>query len=69
MSRMKENLDSMQFFAITPILGTRFYDKVNTEGRILTKDWSLYDAHHVLIRPEHLSPYEMQNAIFEGFRS
>ena len=67
-SWMKENLHSMQFFAITPISGTRFYDKVDGDGRILTKDWSLYDAHHVLVRPEHMSPYEMQTAIFEGYK-
>ena len=33
---------------------------MEAQGRIITKDWSLYDGHHVVTRTMNLSPYELQ---------
>jgi len=66
---MNNNLDSMQLFAITPLPGTRLYKKMDEQGRILSKDWSLYDAQNVLIRPKNFTPYELQKKIFEAYEN
>ena len=51
----KEYADSVQFFIPVPFKGTRFYDKLEREGRILTRDLSLYDAQHCVIQPKNIS--------------
>ena len=38
-----------------PYPGTRWYEQVRTEGRLLTRDLSLYDGHHAVVRPLHMS--------------
>lgn len=56
----KNNLESVQFLILTPLPGTRCYRDLDAEGRILTKDWSLYDAHHVVYEPKLMSYYDLQ---------
>ncbi|MFQ5736783.1 MAG: B12-binding domain-containing radical SAM protein [Thermodesulfobacteriota bacterium] len=57
----KNDLDSVQFLILTPLPGTQCYRDLDREGRIITKDWSLYDAHHVVFEPKLMSYYELQH--------
>lgn len=57
----KNDLDSVQFLILTPLPGTKCYRDLDKEGRIITKDWSLYDAHHVVFEPKLMSYYELQS--------
>lgn len=63
-----KNLDSVQLFTPIPIPGTRFYDRMEQEGRILTKEWYLYDGQHVVIRPRNFTPYWLQKKIYRMYR-
>ncbi len=56
----RNDLDSVQFLVLTPLPGTHFFHKMDKEGRIVTKDWSFYDAHHVVFTPKRMSYYELQ---------
>lgn len=62
-----DSLDSAQFFAPIPLPSTGFARRMEEEGRILTKEYHLYDAQHVVVRPKHLSAYELQTRIFEMY--
>jgi radical SAM superfamily enzyme YgiQ (UPF0313 family) len=53
-------IDSVQFLILTPLPGTRVFDDLERAGRLLTRDWSLYDTHHVVFRPSKMSPYTLQ---------
>ena len=55
-----KNLDSAQFFPMGNIPGTRFDKRMRAEGKIICDDPSKIDGHHVVVRPENLSPYELQ---------
>jgi anaerobic magnesium-protoporphyrin IX monomethyl ester cyclase len=59
-------LNSAQFLALTPLPGTRQTAQLEAEGRIFTKNWSLYDGHHVVFWPKHMTPYELQEAILQA---
>jgi len=48
-----------QACVMTPYPGTPVFNKLRTEGRILTDDWTRYDASKVIIRPENISPEEL----------
>ncbi|MCR4322653.1 MAG: B12-binding domain-containing radical SAM protein [Candidatus Azambacteria bacterium] len=65
----KNKLESVQFLILTPLPGTGCYRDLEKQGRILTKDWSLYDAHHVVYEPTLMSPYELQSETFTAMKS
>ncbi len=44
------------FHIQTPYPGTRLHACMVSEGRIVTRDWNLYDTRHVVYRPAKLQP-------------
>lgn len=52
-------IDLPRFAVLTPFPGTPLYKKLEREQRILTKDWSLYDAQHVVFQPKLMTPQEL----------
>jgi radical SAM superfamily enzyme YgiQ (UPF0313 family) len=61
---IEERLECATFHILTPYPGTPLYDSLSAQGRILTRDWSLYDTAHVVFRPARMSPAEL----LEGYR-
>jgi radical SAM superfamily enzyme YgiQ (UPF0313 family) len=49
-------LDLAEFTVLTPFPHTRARDDLVREGRILSSDWDLYSADHVVYQPRHMSP-------------
>ncbi|HVH79085.1 MAG TPA: radical SAM protein [Stellaceae bacterium] len=44
------------FHIQTPYPGTRLFARMEQEGRIVSRDWNLYDTRHVVYRPARLVP-------------
>lgn len=58
---MEENrVESGTFHILTPYPGTPLFRAMEAEGRILTRDWSRYDTAHVVFRPRHMEPEELE---------
>ena len=55
----RTNIDLPRFTICTPFPGTPFFKKLEKEGRILTKNWALYNAQHVVFRPKNMTPEEL----------
>jgi radical SAM superfamily enzyme YgiQ (UPF0313 family) len=49
-------LDIPDIFILTPFPGTPLFNILESEGRILTRDWSKYDFGHVVFKPKLLDP-------------
>ena len=49
------DLDLCRFAILTPYPGTAFYREMEREGRIRTKQWELYNQHHVVFAPKNIS--------------
>lgn len=64
----KKHADSIQLFIPTPFPGTPFFSQMEKEERILTKDWSLYDAQHCVIKPKNFSAYKLQKLVFDMYK-
>jgi radical SAM superfamily enzyme YgiQ (UPF0313 family) len=59
-SWIEENrLECATFHILTPYPGTPLFREMETQRRLLHRDWSLYDTGHVVFRPKHLSPEEL----------
>jgi anaerobic magnesium-protoporphyrin IX monomethyl ester cyclase len=65
---LKNRIDTVQFLILTPLPGTKTFFDLEQDGRLLTRDWNLYDAHHVVFQPQQMSPYELQKATIQAFK-
>ena len=66
---LKLDPQSVQFSIITPFPGTSLFEELDKQGRILTKDWSLYDGHYSCVfQPENLSPQDLEEAKQYAYR-
>jgi radical SAM superfamily enzyme YgiQ (UPF0313 family) len=58
---IEENrLECATFHILTPYPGTPLFRQMEAEGRLLHRDWSLYDTAHAVFRPKHMSPEELE---------
>lgn len=63
----KQSLDSVQFFPLTPFPGTDLWRQIEIENRFLTRDYSLFDAQHVVVMPRNLTPFQMQKKVYDMY--
>jgi radical SAM superfamily enzyme YgiQ (UPF0313 family) len=47
------------FHILTPYPGTPLFRQLEAEGRLLHRDWELYDTAHVVFKPKHLTSDEL----------
>lgn len=52
-------LECGTFHILTPYPGTPLFKQMESEGRLLHRNWSLYDTGHVVFRPKHMTPEEL----------
>lgn len=64
----RNRIDTVQFMILTPLPGTRTFNELSEAGRLLSRDWNLYDAHHTVFQPAQMSPYELQTATLSAFQ-
>src|SRR5580765_1007177 len=56
------------FHIQTPYPGTRLFARAEADGRILTRDWDLYDTRHVVYQPARLTPEQLKNGYDWAYR-
>ena len=49
-------IDLPRFAIVTPFPGTMLFHQMETEDRILSRNWDLYDGQHVVFQPAQMSP-------------
>ncbi len=58
---VEENrLECATFHILTPYPATPLFRQMEAEGRLLHRDWSLYDTAHAVFRPRNMSPEELE---------
>jgi radical SAM superfamily enzyme YgiQ (UPF0313 family) len=53
---IEHGITTATFHIQTPYPGTQLHARMVREGRMLTRDWDLYDTRHVVYRPAQLKP-------------
>lgn len=54
-------IDIPRFAIATPFPNTPFYRDLEAQGRILTRDWSLYDSVHCVFQPRNMSAETLES--------
>ncbi|MGA1825532.1 MAG: B12-binding domain-containing radical SAM protein [bacterium] len=58
----------LYIFILVPLPGTKIYGQMKEEKRIVSHDWSLYDALHATVRNKCLSTDELTAIIWKSYR-
>lgn len=59
---VEENrLECSTFHILTPYPATPLFRQMESEGRLLHRDWSKYDTANCVYRPKHMSPEELEH--------
>jgi len=53
-------LECATFHILTPYPATPLFHRLEAEGRLLHRDWTLYDTAHAVFRPRHMSPEALE---------
>jgi radical SAM superfamily enzyme YgiQ (UPF0313 family) len=69
-------IDAAQLTILTPLPGTRLYNRLRSERRLLRTnypdDWKHYDLFEAVFRPKHMTPDELEQGVrqvYEGVGS
>jgi radical SAM superfamily enzyme YgiQ (UPF0313 family) len=59
---IEENrLECATFHILTPYPATPLFRQMEAEGRLLHRDWTLYDTAHAVFQPKHMAPEELEH--------
>lgn len=65
---VESGIDLPRFAIVTPFPGTALYARLEREGRLLTRDWELYDGQHVVFQPARLTVQQLQEGTERAWR-
>ena len=58
---IEHGITTATFHIQTPYPGTKLFARMEEQGRIVTRDWNLYDTRHVVFRPARLKPEALKD--------
>ena len=64
------DIDEAEFFILTPFPGTPMFGELEKQDRILTRDWSKYNARNVVFKPKNLTAEDLIEGVkkmYSGF--
>ncbi len=65
---IEHGITTATFHIQTPYPGTQLHARMQREGRMLTRDWDLYDTRHVVYRPARLTPETLKEGYDWAYR-
>jgi radical SAM superfamily enzyme YgiQ (UPF0313 family) len=65
---IEHGITTATFHIQTPYPGTRLFARTEAAGRILTRNWDLYDTRHAVYRPARLTPEALERGYHRAYR-
>jgi radical SAM superfamily enzyme YgiQ (UPF0313 family) len=65
---MEHRVDAAVFNILTPLPGTRLYQNLESEGRIIDRDWAKYHICEVVFQPKKMTVSELEKGFYRTFR-
>lgn len=62
-------LTTATFHILTPYPGTALHAEMHAAGRITSRNWDRYDTRHVVYRPSHLTPAELEQGYDRAYET
>jgi radical SAM superfamily enzyme YgiQ (UPF0313 family) len=64
----ESKIDLLHYAIVTPFPGTKLFERLKADNRILTYDWAKYDGTRVVYTPAKMTAGELQNGFFNIYK-
>jgi radical SAM superfamily enzyme YgiQ (UPF0313 family) len=65
---VSQGIETATFHIMTPYPGTSLFQRIEAEGRVLHRDWDLYDTRHTVFRPLRMSAEALETGYWRAYR-
>lgn len=65
---IRNRIETATFHILTPFPGTRFFKRMAARGRLLHRNWDLYDTRHAVFQPARMTPCELEAGHRRAYR-
>ena len=66
---IKAKIDLPRYSILTPFPRTAYYDQLEREGRIIERNWAMYDVQHCVYQPKLMTPQELEEGTDRAWRN
>ncbi|MGD9093295.1 MAG: radical SAM protein [Anaerolineales bacterium] len=65
---IEQGIETSTFHILTPYPGTALHQRLETQGRLTTNNWNVYDTRHVVFRPARMSAATLEAGYWRAYR-
>jgi radical SAM superfamily enzyme YgiQ (UPF0313 family) len=65
---VSRGIETATFHILTPYPGTALYRRLEEQGRLLHRNWNLYDTRHAVYRPARMTVEELEDGRLQAYR-
>lgn len=63
-----QGIETATFHILTPYPDTALFERMDRDGRLLHRDWDLYDTRHTVFRPARMTPEQLEEGYWRAYR-
>ncbi len=63
-----QGIETATFHILTPYPDTALHQRMERDGRLLHRDWDLYDTRHTVFRPARMTPEQLEEGYWRAYR-
>ena len=63
-----QGVETATFHILTPYPGTALHTRLESQGRLLHRDWDLYDTRHAVFRPARMTPEQLEEGYWRAYK-
>jgi len=63
-----QGVETATFHILTPYPGTALWERMTATGRVITRDWDLFDTRHATFLPIQMSPATLEAGYWRAYR-
>jgi radical SAM superfamily enzyme YgiQ (UPF0313 family) len=65
---VRKGIETATFHILTPYPGTPLYSRMERQGRMLHRNWDLYDTRHCVYQPAKMKPEQLEAGYWRAYR-
>ncbi len=65
---IQQGIETATFHILTPYPGTELHNRMSAQGRMLHRDWDLYDTRHAVFQPARMTPQRLEEGYWKSYR-
>lgn len=66
---IKAKIDLPRFSILTPFPKTGYYEQLEREGRIIERNWAMYDVQHCVFQPKRMTKEQLEQGTDRAWRA